>query len=211
MCGEYGEPTPENDYIARPHYHACLFGLDFNDKILWKQENGYDLYISEILTKIWAKGHCSIGTMTFESAAYCARYILKKIKGKDLEKLGENGLYPYEKYSPDGLEIYKLQPEYSRQSRGGSQKGSSGIGASWITKWKNDTYPSDTVIKEGKEFKPPQYYDYVINKTDPETINRVKEKRKQKNTKNLKDQTPERLRTREKVKLAQIENLKRKL
>ena len=26
MCGEYGKATEENGYIARPHYHAILFG-----------------------------------------------------------------------------------------------------------------------------------------------------------------------------------------
>ncbi len=29
QCGEYGEPTEDNDYIARPHYHAICYGIDF--------------------------------------------------------------------------------------------------------------------------------------------------------------------------------------
>jgi hypothetical protein len=36
-CGEYGSKH------RRPHYHACLFGLDFPDKKLWMMRNGIPL------------------------------------------------------------------------------------------------------------------------------------------------------------------------
>ena len=75
-CGEYGEK------FHRPHYHLIIFGCEFPDKILWKIERGNRLWISEDLNKLWKKGYCSIGMVTFESAAYVARYVTKKITGK---------------------------------------------------------------------------------------------------------------------------------
>uniref|UniRef100_UPI0040482461 rolling circle replication-associated protein n=1 Tax=Shewanella sp. TaxID=50422 RepID=UPI0040482461 len=79
QCGEYGSKT------HRPHYHACLFGHDFKDKTLWqKGSDGTPLYISSSLQDLWSSdghsiGFSTIGTVTFQSAAYVARYIMKKI------------------------------------------------------------------------------------------------------------------------------------
>ena len=73
MCGEYGERT------ARPHYHACIFGCDFADREYYKTTAaGYKLYTSETLAEIWQLGHATIGDVTFQSAAYVARYIMQK-------------------------------------------------------------------------------------------------------------------------------------
>lgn len=72
MCGEYGEK------FGRPHYHAAIFGLTFKDKKLFKNTRGNKLYTSQILTEIWGHGHASFGSVTFNSAAYIARYIIKK-------------------------------------------------------------------------------------------------------------------------------------
>ncbi len=76
-CGEYG------DQNGRPHYHACLFNHDFQDKKLWKRgkDPSLDLYRSADLEKLWPYGYSSIGEVTFQSAAYVARYIMKKITG----------------------------------------------------------------------------------------------------------------------------------
>lgn len=72
-CGEYGEVG------KRPHYHALLFGIDPPDKVLWStSKRGERLYRSETLERIWGKGHCLIGSVTLQSAGYCARYSLKK-------------------------------------------------------------------------------------------------------------------------------------
>jgi hypothetical protein len=35
-----------------------------------------------MLAKCWGKGHCLVGDLTFESAAYVARYVVKKINGQ---------------------------------------------------------------------------------------------------------------------------------
>lgn len=79
MCGEYGEN------FGRPHFHACIFGLDFVDKTLWQVRNGVKLYRSKKLESLWEFGYSSIGTVTFESAAYVARYIMKKVTGDAAE------------------------------------------------------------------------------------------------------------------------------
>jgi len=57
-CGEYGEQT------RRPHYHAILFGHDFDDKTLWKRNHGNPLYRSKSLERLWPHGYSSIGACT---------------------------------------------------------------------------------------------------------------------------------------------------
>ena len=75
MCGEYG------DKLGRPHYHAIIFGVTFVDKKLWSIRRGNNLYRSATLEKLWPYGFSSIGTVNFETAAYVARYVTKKITG----------------------------------------------------------------------------------------------------------------------------------
>ena len=79
-CGEYG------DRRHRPHLHACIFGIDYTgDRIYSHTRNGNKLYRSATLDKLWGRGDCIIGDLTFESAAYVARYCLKKITGTKAE------------------------------------------------------------------------------------------------------------------------------
>ena len=73
MCGEYVDQT------KRPHYHAALFGPHFPDLIpLYKTGSGSMIYSSETLSKLWPLGHASLGELTRDSAAYIARYVMKK-------------------------------------------------------------------------------------------------------------------------------------
>lgn len=72
-CGEYGSTT------GREHYHIATFGYWPPDAKIWsKNEIGDWLYVSEELNRIWGQGYCIIGKLTFESAAYIARYVQKK-------------------------------------------------------------------------------------------------------------------------------------
>lgn len=149
-CGEYGEN------FGRPHYHACLFNHDFSDKILWSERQGCKLYRSQELEEIWGKGYATVGEVTFESAAYVARYIMKKITGDKAEKHYEG-----------------KKPEYTTMSR------RPGIAKGWIEKYTTDVYPSDNLVLRGKEMKPPKFYDNYFELTNPEKFSTVKRNRAQ--------------------------------
>lgn len=149
-CGEYGERT------ARPHYHCCLFGEDFSsDRELYRvTERGDRLYNSDRLSEVWGLGHAVIGDLTFESAAYVARYVLKKITGEKAE-----------------AHYQGRKPEYVTMSR------RPGIGAGWFEKFSSDAYPSDFVVMRGKEMMPPPYYDKLLEKADPSLFKSIKKAR----------------------------------
>jgi hypothetical protein len=192
-CGEYGD---ENQ---RPHYHAIIFGFDFPDKQVWKESfNGDHYYVSDTLNKLWGKGYCIIGNVTFESAAYVARYIVKKVTGEDAEE-------HYKCVDPDTGELFNIKPEYITMSR------RPGIGKTWFDKFKSDVYPSDFVVLRGKKMRPPKYYDDLYSQHEDSEIDYIKYQRELKGNIHELEQTDERLRTREKVKLKTIQQLKRNL
>lgn len=180
-----------------------LFGLRFEDLELWRIDNGQRLYTSKILEKIWGKGYCSVGHVTWESAAYVARYMVKKFKGKDA----------WRHYMVPDIytgELYPVHPEFVRCSRG-SGAGQKGLGQSWIEKYKSDVYPHDyVVLSNGKEVKPPRAYDKWLQKTDPEMFALVKAKRKTKANERQEDNTWERLLVRETCHEKAAENLYRR-
>jgi len=189
-CGEYGEN------FGRPHYHACLFNFDFDDKKLWKECNGNKLYTSEALEKLWPMGISSIGEVNFQTAAYVARYIMKKVNGPNAEE-------HYLRADPDTGEIYSLKPEYTTMSR------RPGIGKGWLDKFTSDVYPSDFLVMNGAKMRPPRYYDNQFELVDDKLMSRLKSKRVIEGKKFLDNNTPERLNVREQVQLARLNKLKR--
>ena len=194
-CGEYG------DHTHRPHYHAIIFGHDFEDKKVHKRTNGNNVYISKTLDELWGKGFCTLGDATFESAGYVARYIMKKWTGKDADSR-------YVKTDPDTGEILvDLKPEYTTMSQG--------IGRAWLEKYKTDVYPSDEVIVNGRQTRPPKFYDRILaeseDENDQQLLRTVKAARARNNLSRKGDQTPERLEVREKVLESRFNQLKRGL
>ena len=155
-CGEYGEQT------LRPHYHALLFNHDFDDRELWSERDGISVYRSETLERIWPLGQSTIGELNFETAAYTARYCMKKITGKNLEKIDpETGLKPYERMHVQTGELITVQPEYVSMSL------KPGIGKTWYDEFKADCYPSDFITHKGRKFRVPKYYDKLYNRKIP--------------------------------------------
>jgi len=194
-CGEYGELN------NRPHHHACIFNHNFSDKRLWKSTQGNNLYVSDTLNNLWKKGYCIIGEVTFESAAYVARYITKKILG---EKADEH--------------YQGKKPEYITMSR------RPGIGKEWFDKFKTDVYPSDFVVVNGKKCHPPKYYDNLLESIDSTLGEKIKQGRKDKRKfiysswlqplgypAHTKDNTPERMLVKEFCKKEKIKSLKREI
>lgn len=193
-CGEYG------DLLSRPHYHALLFNHDFQDKKLFSSKNSNPVYTSSELSSLWPQGFSVIGAVTFESAAYVARYVMKKITGK----------YASDHY---GDRI----PEYTTMSR------RPGIGKGWYDKFKSDVYPHDRVVVRGVKTRPPRFYDTQLLKEDPSTMALLKLER-EKNGQHfvtdilsdgtivrVSDTCGSRLMVKEVVKKAQLLNLKRPL
>jgi hypothetical protein len=189
-CGEYGEQN------RRPHYHACLFGLDFEDKEIHTIRKDIRLYKSKILSELWPYGFSTTGDVTFESAAYVARYITKKITGPPAAD-------HYQHINSETGEISSLKPEYTTMSR------RPGIGRAWYEKFKDDVYPDDFVIMRGKKMKPPKYYDRILEETHNEYYGTLKAKRVREAKKHKENNTPERLKVREKVLEARMSRLPR--
>jgi len=197
-CGEYGER------LGRPHYHACLLNFDFPDKQpLRTTDRGDHVYTSAALETLWGLGRTEIGSLTFESAAYVARYITKKVTGKAAEA-------HYTRLNLETGEIINLKPEYTTMSR------KPGIGAPWLQKFSSDVYNYDKlVIRGGATIPPPRYYDNQYEVMNPEHYQKIKIKREtadknvygtDENRIRRLDNTEQRLQVRETVKKATVNN-----
>ncbi len=203
-CGEYGDKN------NRPHYHAILFGLNFNDWVyLFDSPSGEPIYTSPTLERIWQNGFATVGTVTFESAAYVARYCMKKINGKKADEINNNtGLKHYERINSYTGEITEVISEYATMSRGG--RSGRGIGYDWINNFTSDVYPKDFTTIRGIKVKPPRYYDKYIESIDLDMYDDIKAGRAL-NGHQSNDNTPSRLKAREVVIKAQNNQLKRQL
>lgn len=189
MAGEYGSLN------GRPHYHAGLFGWDWDDKIFYKTTaSGEDIYTSARLQKLWPWGFSSTADVTFESMAYVARYCMDK-------KTGDAAEEHYKRF--DYLGEYQLNPEYNRMSL------KPGIGATWLKKYNQDVYNYDYVIVNGHETRPPKYYDKLFDAENPLQMEYLKEERIRRAIERNHDNTPERLLVKEAVAQAKIQTLKR--
>ena len=193
MAGEYGEN------FGRPHWHACIFGFDFNDKKLWKRTSANSqLYRSKELELLWSFGYSSIGDVTFESAAYVARYIMKKVTGK-------NAAEHYQEIDPDTGEITNRTPEFTKMSL------KPGIGYEWYKQYTSDVYPHDYVVVRGKKVKPPKFYDKKFKIDNPYEFDELLYIREKSAKLRHEDNTLERLAVKEQVAKAKLQKLKRNL
>jgi len=200
-CGEYGqrqctiEKKPctacrrcgftGTSLLGRAHHHTALFNHDFKDRCFWEIRNNIPLYTSKELEALWPYGYSIIGDVTWESAAYIARYCTKKITGENAE-----------------LNYEGREPEYVTMSR------RPGIAAAWYDKYKNDVYNYDQlIVRKGLICKPAKYYDKKYEIDAPRRLLHLKYRReKQQNQLN---NTPERLQIREIIKKIKIQKLKR--
>jgi len=184
MCGEYGNDTD------RPHYHAILFNYTFPDALFLTLRGENRVYTSKVLTKTWPHGLHEIGSVTFQSAGYVARYIMKKQNGArgNLAYKSKQRIPPYTQMS--------LRP---------------GIGKKWYDKFKSDLFPHDyAILPDGRQTSVPEYYRRLLKSDDPEMYDRLRTLRIEKALDNP-DNSETRLEAREICKQSQIKRLKRTL
>lgn len=200
-CGEYGEKE------KRPHYHACIFGMDFSEdrEVHTENDQGDPLYISPTLDKIWGKGYCLIGDLTYESAGYVARYAMKKQLGAKRQIRAYGWMEHVDTTTGEVTISTRLKPPYVTMSR------NPGLGSDWYDKYSSDLYPLDECIINGKKTKPPAFYDRLYEQDNPEGYQCLKMSRRKAGYKHRENNTTDRLIVRETIKESQLKQLKRVL
>lgn len=159
MGGEYGELN------RRPHFHALLFGVDFPDRYFHgRSPSGEVIYRSPVLESLWKHGFSSCGEVTYESAGYVARYVVKKLTGQD-------ALDGYKFLQEETGELVDVEPEFGRMSL------NPGIGARFFERYHSEMTVRDAVVWNGVEHALPRYYDKLWERMDPEGFEEAKLKR----------------------------------
>lgn len=196
MCGEYGESG------RRPHFHACIFGIDFDDRVDFKTgPGGSKVYTSRTLDSLWtdregaSMGFCTVGDVSFDSAGYVARYVTKKVRGgEDLKGLDiETG------------EVYTLTQEFCRMSL------RQGVGYEFYKKFGSDMYPNDICVVNGVVQRPPKFYWKKLVESDPELAEELSFARAERSLVYAEHNTEERLRARRQHMAGKLKLLKREL
>lgn len=173
-AGEYGENT------ARPHYHAILFGLKLDDMVPFqKTDQGFWYYRSESLQHVWSHrlvdnlqgsvtplavyqplGDVIVADVSWNTCAYTARYCLKKLNGQDSEA--------YRKFG--------VEPPFNLMSR------RPGIGGQYFEDHPDCVeyqYINVSTEDGGRKIVVPDYFLRQLEKTDPDTVARIRESRMQ--------------------------------
>lgn len=134
VTGEYGDLT------KRPHWHALIFNWRPEDLVYkYRNERGDTVYRSDALDRLWGKGHTEIGSVTFESAGYVARYAAKKLV-----------------HGVDGSH------EYNPISKKSSK---SAIGKRWLERYWRDAFSTGSIVLEsGVKCSIPRYYEKWLQK-----------------------------------------------
>lgn len=154
MCGEYGSTT------QRPHYHMIIYNLSVPDLKFYKLNQLHQPYFqSEWLENLWGHGFITLGEVNWNTCAYVARYIMKKMKGSGAE----------EYYKSIGK-----TPEYTRMSL------KPGIGAQYYELNRDQIYKFDQIIipgKQAKKVQPSKYFDKLYDIDNPERMQEIKRAR----------------------------------
>lgn len=159
-CGEYGSLN------FRCHWHLIIFGWNFPDREFFKTlPNGSIIYRSSFLEKYWTFGHSAVCDVSFETCAYVARYVTKKVKG-DLADVH------YMRPDLETGEIIRYLPEFHNMSRNG------GIGFAWLKRNFNCIYPKDYMtFGDGRKWQPPKAFDSKFKEWFPDVFDEIKLKR----------------------------------
>jgi len=173
-----------------------MFNYRPADLIKVGENNGNALYASDECNEVWGMGEVRVGDLTFESAAYTARYCVKK-------RTGKNAAQHYTRMNIDTGEVYSIEPEYATMSR------NPGIGRPWLEKYKSDVYNFDHVILRGARMKPPKSYDRYLEKIDPQLYSTIRGARIRAAKEHAENNTPDRLLVREELQHIRADRLKR--
>jgi len=157
-CGEYG------DQSLRPHYHFAGFDWNIKDLRLFKNTDHGSYFLSDDLASCWGFGHVIVAPLEYQSAAYVARYVTKKMRGKNLRFLADEYADPVTGEVPS----YKVERAFQSQ----------GLGLKWYQANQQEVWDLDGCLYDNKYMvSPPRYYFKQLEKADPEKAAAIKHKR----------------------------------
>lgn len=164
-CGEYGERT------YRPHYHVILFGLHLDDLQVYERdpETGFVMYTSPSFQRCWSVkdddgvvrpiGRAVVSEVSWETCAYTARYVTKKLSG----------------FAACFYDDHNIEPPFTQMSL------KPGIGRNYYDNhpdlYKYE-YINVSTEKGGRKFRPPKYFDRIFDVEYPDESAAMKEARK---------------------------------
>lgn len=155
-ASEYGDKS------MRPHYHILVFGLPLFDLIHYKNnDRGDPMWISRELEDVWQRGQIIVGEFNWNSAAYTARYVMKKCDGM----------------SQKVYDDLCIEPEKTRMSR------RPGIAASYFDANLDHIYDLDEIVLPAtignnlQVISPPKYFDKRLEKVNPLLLAKIKSER----------------------------------
>lgn len=157
-CGEYGDKT------LRPHYHFAGFDWKIDDLKFFKKTATGNYFLSDRLRSVWGRGHVIVAPLEYQSAAYIARYVTKKMHGGNVRYL------PDESADPETGEIFPYTIQRSFQSKG--------LGLKWYNDHFDEVWNLDGCLYNNSYMiLPPRYYFKQLEKSDPDRAARIKENR----------------------------------
>lgn len=163
-CGEYGSTT------FRPHYHAIIFGLELSDlQPYGKSVHGFQYYTSATLERAWSflseesegdcpgiiprpaglLGYCVVAPVSWETCAYTARYVTKKLDGPEAQFYDD----------------HNIEPPFSIMSR------RPGLAHQYYVdhpEWKDSDFLYVSSPDRGLKFRPPGYFERLYDIEYPE-------------------------------------------
>lgn len=150
----------------RPHYHMMLYNMVIPDLKYYKRNKQGDiLYTSDIIADIWQGGFVVIGKADWRTAAYTARYVIKKRKGKEARQ-----------YYTD----FGIAPESTRSSN------RPGIASAYYDEHWHDLYygSSQKIVLPSigdmaNITTPPRFFDEKFRLVDPDRLVEIKLKRRE--------------------------------
>lgn len=165
-AGEYGDKS------LRPHFHMILFNVPLLDLIensefsrsKISEIDSNRLFESKIINDCWSdcnhvlKGFCAVAPFSYETAAYTARYCMKKLKGEAFKEFENRFICS----DIDTGEIISFPREFVGMSL------KPGIGAGYFEEKWNSIYSCDKVVsyykKQVNRDTPPRYFDVLAER-----------------------------------------------
>lgn len=195
-CGEYG------DLSLRPHFHLILFGYRPDDLKVYSTSVAGFVYESSSLDQIWGQGRVAIGDVSFASAAYVARYCLKKVATSSRRAFWyldrKDHIF---KKAPAVKDPYSSFVLMSRKP---------GIGSGWIERFHDEIFSKGYITFEGGSRAPPsRFYKNYFKKHDRDNFDFYRSRCLDYFERNSSEFTPERLKAKSLVLQEKLKFLKR--